>query len=487
LTSARTRHWQLQEPFPVPTMNVREGVSEKWQAGPVSNHLPRLEAEGRPPYMGRLRRHARPQAERVVSRLDKLRLRHILLVAFLLRAVIAARVLASGDEYLAPDSSSYRDAAAAFSATFINTEANDSLALRRTPGYPAFLWFADALGAPVVAALVAQVLAGVLSVAIIYYVGLEVTGHTGGASAALLLSLSPAHIVFSSYLLTECIFLLFLTGGLACLHAGWSRPNWPLTSLGSGLLGLSALIRPASLYLAVVFILFASAAWALRAGPRWAAAAIFLPGALAVGGWYVHNYNAYGAWTFTSISSINLLEYRAAPALANHAGISVYEAKEKLRQLTSQEADGDLNAANVARDRSAVAVRSLQNTPREAAVNTVEGAVRLLFSPVREAVYGFGYNDEDALATAAVIVLCGLNVLWLLALYALAALSVRPLWARHDRVVTVCALVIITYFVAVSAGPEARDPRLRLPILPAITLLAGVAIATRCPSIPEHA
>jgi 4-amino-4-deoxy-L-arabinose transferase-like glycosyltransferase len=422
----------------------------------------------------------------MVTQLGKLRLRHILLVAFLLRALIAARVLASGDEYLAPDSSSYRDAAATFTATFINTEAIDSLALRRTPGYPAFLWFAEALGAPVVAALVLQVLAGVLTVAIVYYVGFGVTGHIGGASAALLLSLSPAHIVFSSYLLTECIFLLFLTGGLACLHTGWFRRNWSVVSLGSGLLGLSALTRPAALYLAVAFILFASAAWALR-GPRWAAAAILLPGVLAVGGWYVHNYNAYDAWTFTSISSINLLEYRAAPALANQADISVYEAKERLRQLTSEEADGDLNAANVARDRIAVAVRSLQKTPREAAVNTVDGAVRLLFSPVREAVYGFGYNDEEVLATPAVIALSGLNVLWLLTLYALAALSVRRLWARHDRLVAVGALVVITYFVAVSAGPEARDPRLRLPILPAVTLLAGVAIATRCPSIPEHA
>lgn len=168
------------------------------------------------------------------------------------------------------------------------------------PGQTVFAAAALALsGGNLIGVKLAQVLLGVLSVALVYGLGRAWLGHPEGLVAAWICALYPNLVAFSHYLWSETLFTFLLLGALWCLTR---RPGAPLArdALAGGLLlGLAALTRATIFYFLPVLI--AWMAWAYR--PRWrqalaAGSLVALAATLLVVPWSVRNTRLHGGFVW---------------------------------------------------------------------------------------------------------------------------------------------------------------------------------------------
>jgi hypothetical protein len=161
----------------------------------------------------------------------------------------------------------------------------------RPPGYPLLL---AALG-PTVSwdwlrnlGYLQSVLA-VLTVAMAFLLGRRFLDPGWALFAALLTAFCPSLVVMSTYVLSETLFAFLLLGALLATVAAIRRPETTWPSLLAGLAwGATALVRPTSQFLPVLFLLLALLL--PRLAPLRRAAALCLLGfALAMAPWILRN------------------------------------------------------------------------------------------------------------------------------------------------------------------------------------------------------
>jgi hypothetical protein len=131
-----------------------------------------------------------------------------------------------------------------------------------TPGFPLFLTFMLGLFGhePVEPALMlvryVQCFIGLGAVWFIYKIGCRLFHPAAGILAALMAAVYPSYVWSASLILTEVVFLTAWTG-LLYMQVRIIQENRPRDHIGAGLLlGLTVLIRPNSLPIAVVPYLF---------------------------------------------------------------------------------------------------------------------------------------------------------------------------------------------------------------------------------------
>lgn len=200
----------------------------------------------------------------------------------------------------------------------------------RTPGYPALVavvrLFAGEARFPL---LFLQCLMGVACVALTAWLGARLGGPWTGLLAGLLLACDPAAIHLDNLILSESPYAFVLLGSIACtfLAAGSNRRAVAWALAGGALSGLAALVRPFGLLMFVVVapgILLATGSPMKR---RLLLAALWsLAHLLPVGLWTVRNGVRSGSWTFTTVSSYNLLVFQAATVRAGEEGMTCNDA-----------------------------------------------------------------------------------------------------------------------------------------------------------------
>ena len=194
------------------------------------------------------------------------------------------------------------------------------------------------------ALLVAQILIGVLTIWVIYLIGVLLWGPPAGLAAAAFMTFSPMQYYYSSVIMTEVPFALFAVlvaffGVKLLKNTGDEYKKWAL------LLGLSlavaTLFKTISLYLGFVVIagiLVAKISLAKTSSPLelcWksvlqSSILILLPFALIIGGWSVRNGMATGAYIYTDNAGTNMLNWRAGNVISAKYHIPIKEAQNRL-------------------------------------------------------------------------------------------------------------------------------------------------------------
>ncbi|HEY6843347.1 MAG TPA: hypothetical protein VI391_04210 [Thermoanaerobaculia bacterium] len=370
----------------------------------------------------------------------------------------------SNGDYHFPDSFTYLAPARAMlhGAGFVDALGRPETL--RTPAYPLLL---VVFGTHTLPVLILQHLLNVaLAIAIYLFVASRTASRLAALTGAVYFAIDPPTVHYANKLLTETLFTTVLF--VLFLFALEKR-----SAVASGLLiGVLILIRPIALF----FWIPLAAMW-----PRkWGQMAAFVAFSLALPlAWAGRNKIETGAFTVSPIGTFNLLEHRAAAALAIEDGGDDFK-KDLAEEQKGLEDDvnatmqdalhvdnvGKLPASTRAPFYTKIALRVLVQHPVAVVEMTLRGIFVNLFD-----------SDWDAIADVTTIspevVEWGLNALPVIA-FVLATVGTIALW-RADRRLALLLIITIGYFIVISAGSEAES-RFRVPVAPQLAIAAAFGV-----------
>ena len=402
----------------------------------------------------------------------------VLVVALVVRVAFDVPVFRHTSLALTPDArSGYVPLAHHLGDGYLHSESRlFEVGLYRTPAYPTFLGILFGLHAGIRGAVVVQAAIGALTVLLTYLLGLELAGTLAALFAAAVVALEPSGIAWSGYLQPEALFsLLFLAGIL--LWARALRRDGLLRGLAAGIaLGIAAITRPIGAYAPPLLVVGGSmvhraSTWRRRA---LVSAALLAGFGLVAGGWLVRNYVVADLPALGTIENANLLEYRAAGAVAEDKGIALSRARKELLASLERRLSPRPSVAERNREERALAISTLRHHLRGATISWAKGAARLVVGPARDAiVQRLDGGRPGATPRAIRLAVLGLAGVALVVTYLTAALG-TVLAALRRRVDVLMILgVPLIYVVVLSAGPQA-DARFRVPMLPFLAILSGI-------------
>lgn len=343
----------------------------------------------------------------------------------------------------------------------------------RTPGYPLFLAGVMTLfGSLTTPALAIQVLLSAATVLLVYVLGVRMWSAAAGLVAALLVTLEPLQFTTTGTLLTECLTALLLVAVALLGHrvlAG--TEHLPRRAAGLGLaLAAATMVRPGTYYL--IFLAAGFVVVRLRRDRRLRerAPAVLMafvaPVVLVVGGWQLRNHEQVGSWRVSGIEAKNTYEWRAAGVVAELDGVSLEEARTRLRAELPPV--GDQGAFRGRQYQEGMAV--LWAHPATTIEVTVRGLRDELFH-VRDTLPRETRTERlgDVAAWVATATLVAFYTVALLGWFA----SLRD---RRHVVAHLFVAGIAVYVLLASAGPEAygaRGERFRAPVIPLLALYAA--------------
>jgi 4-amino-4-deoxy-L-arabinose transferase-like glycosyltransferase len=373
----------------------------------------------------------------------------------------------------------------------------------RTPGYPLFIAAVYLVfGRHHLPVILLQIVLSVGTVWIVYWLARRLFDARAGLVAAVFLTLDAASFHASQMLMTDTLFTFLLVLAVGAGYALLSDRRAPWTwALALGVaLALATLVRPITYYL-VVPVFVGLLVWAIAVRLPWRPCAAMLllavvPSIVLVGGWQVRNYCATGSGEFSHIRGYNLLWYRGAGIVALRDGISIEEARERIRDslppmegwTTAEEYNlyGREGMALVRRH-PVLFVRMQARDTADVLVAPAQVLVVHLLTGEHLETSPFGdlfrlapgeYARTWVIGRPAVFAAFVYEMLYLLVLYAGAACGIwHALRAgRGQRAFHLLACGVILYFILLSAGPEAHS-RFRVPFMPLLALYAGLGLS----------
>lgn len=385
----------------------------------------------------------------------------LFLLAVVLRLVVVSVLLPDIKPEINPDG--YRALASNLLAGkgFVRDvpESGTSPCLMRTPGYPLFLSGLMVIGGDSLPLfLYAQCVAGALICVLVYLIGLHLLGLKGGILAGLLCAIDPNSVIRCADLRPDTLFtLVFSIGVLLVVWREQSVSAWFLAGL---LWGYAVLIRPIAIFWwfpAVVFIF-------LYHLPRRLIPVFAVAFLLMVTPWFVRNHHITGHWFMSTISTSNLLHYRAGGVIAFQKGIPLEAART---ESYARYGDLDYYDGQEAFDRKMdlypkEATKILLGSPGVTLRLTIEGFLRILVGHGADGLH-YALKDPRPLGVwwpkVYTLLLCASVILSLLGGY---RLGWRAWWP----------VVIVLYFVLLASAPEGGS-RFRLPAMPGLAVLVA--------------
>jgi 4-amino-4-deoxy-L-arabinose transferase-like glycosyltransferase len=401
-------------------------------------------------------------------------------LALLLRLATFAAADRPAQLFWLPDSVEYDQLAwnlVAQGAYSLETSAPWTPDLTRTPVYPLFVAGCYRLAGhrPAVAVAV-QIGFAVATVLLLWALGRRFFSAPAALAGAGFLALDPLSIHYAIQLLSESLFTLFFLGSLFCILAYVRRPGWPWVSAAAFVTGLAILCRPIAVFWPLALLPGPLVlAWQGRSWRPVGHFLVFVTGVAAVvGPWIVRNERVGGLAVLTTVPGINLYYHRAAVLIAEQQGIDVEEARlllaNRLRQAVARE---HLTPQQEYRLMLRWGEEIVAAAPRQY-VGAHLGAMARMFLPE---------PDRDLILCLGRAESYWLEVAFLMLVYGLGLIGFITGLCRPGRLPFLLLAAVPAYF-AVLSGPEAYD-RFRVPIMPTITLLAGVGLAVLFARIPR--
>ncbi len=392
-------------------------------------------------------------------------------LALLLRLAAFAAADRPAEFFHRPDSEEYDRLAwnlVAHGAYSLEESAPWTPDLTRTPVFPLFVAGCYSLaGHRPALAVLAQVGFAVATVLLLGALGRRFFTAPAALAGAALLALDPSSIRFATLLLSETLFTSLFLGSLFCLLAYLRTPGWGWLTAAALLTGLAILCRPIAVFWPAA--LLPGALLVARRERRWRPLGHYLVFLLAVaavvGPWVVRNACVGGLPVLTTVRGINLYYHRAAAVVAERQGVSFDEAQSLLaRRLREAVEREHLTPAQEYRLMERSGEEIIAAAPREYLGAQGHGMTNLFLpEPRRLPIPGL------SLAGA-----YWLEIGFLTVVYGLGLVGLGWGLCRPGRLRFLLLSAVLVYF-AVLSGPEAYD-RFRVPLMPAIALLAGVGL-----------
>jgi 4-amino-4-deoxy-L-arabinose transferase-like glycosyltransferase len=331
----------------------------------------------------------------------------------------------------------------------------------RCPGYPAFLAAIYGIfGIKPWLVVLVQLLLGVASVALVYAVGMEILGPGAALLGSLVYTLDFATVQNILPHLPDTLLVTLLLGSVWMLLRGVRRDRMMDLVFGGILFGLAALVKPIAQYLpvlAVPWILFFSGRGWKRAMAMALVLCFFF--ALTVLPWVGRNFALYGHASMSAQPWYSMLYYNVALTEMARTGKTYDQVKGELSELAGREGvNGIENPYSQAELYKKMAVRYIRNHPLPFAIENAKGVVRMFTNTNLGKTTLLGMAVAISLALGYLLASVGaLRLIQSGEYAALALLSGVPLY--------------FTMLTGVIGGS-----RYRLPLMPFISLLGGVAL-----------
>jgi len=207
----------------------------------------------------------------------------------------------------------------------------------RTPGYPLFAGALDILGGTALIYLTQAILQSVNCV-IIFLLTRKLFGEKAALIASLLCATDLMLAILNFSALSEVLYVFLISLSALVILPSILEPrrqHIPLFFLGGLLLGFAIHVRPAGLYLPIVYSVatLIAGVW----GGWWkkalsASVALVLGAALLVLPWVVRNHAIFGIPRLTTNDNIVLAFYTGAGAYQVHYGVDLGTAKQMIAQ-----------------------------------------------------------------------------------------------------------------------------------------------------------
>jgi Dolichyl-phosphate-mannose-protein mannosyltransferase len=294
------------------------------------------------------------------------------------------------------------------------------------------------------------------------------SGRVAGIAAALMIIDFPL-LEAANSILTELLFTVLIS---IVYWLFWrSRSAWEL-ALAGFMAGAAVLVRPVGLYFifpAILFLVITHRGPGLNLLKTTGAFAMCF--ALIPCLWSVRNEREIGRFTVSTVPGYSMLQYKAAGSIAMDQPGDFRRNFEVAQKQVEQQACSrrDCTAMSPA-ERSdyfyTFGVDAIRHHRRGLVLSTARGiAVMLLDGGANTMTWLFGTSWPRGMR---------IMLAYTVPILAAALYGLVRCWRRNWRFFWF-ALVIIGYFVVVSAGPEAYG-RFRLPFLPIYALLAANGI-----------
>jgi hypothetical protein len=380
----------------------------------------------------------------------------------------------------------------------------------RTPVYPGFVALIYKLAGPgfLIPALV-QIAMALLTILMLTRWCSRELGTGAAVVAGLLFALDIDYAHLNVTLWSETLYLLFLVPAMIIWSGLLSTPRPSAGAAGGVLFGLAALTRPAAALIAPLAALSTflggwlggrrekrrpgSLGASRRESGFWAAILLAAMALSIAAPWVWRNHETFGIARLSSSAGWNLLHVHAARLLAATEGKPVEEVQRTLDAevdslLWAEEIGNPLARSDL---EAVVALEVFRKYPGEYAKLQLGGMANLLLSPGRSRwVISMGGEPEfrpvaqriaelgwvRGLMEAArgelwISLLAVVRVVWLLALYALAALGLYAL-IKERRIAIWFPFAAYALYALLLAGPLG-DSRFRVALLPSLVIFAG--------------
>lgn len=411
-----------------------------------------------------------------MSAMRKTLLLMLLSMALSLRLLVLVTGLHHRGQVLTPDSSDYLALATSLVRTGQFVGPGGEPEWVRTPGYPMLLASVMAVSgttglAVTPAALIAQVVLDVATVALVVVLATRLAGPAAGLLAGAIYATSAVVLAGCCRVLSDTAFVFVLTACAWVWVEHLRRPRWSLALLAAALLAGAAYIRPIALLLALpAGVVLLTRRWPMGL----AFCGLFVA---AVCPWVLRNGLAGGYWGFSAIDAVNINRYTAAATLARREGIDIDAARARLAP------PADLGGAARYQHMRREGWRVVGQSPALAvgthlagnAANLLPGSTDLL------EVLGLSLGQRGTLAvlrrdglvpavrhyfagaSPTALVLAAATSVWLAAVYlGLVMQAIRKL--RDGMGLTAWLLLAVTLVLLLAPGP-AGHPRFRIPAM----------------------
>ncbi len=184
----------------------------------------------------------------------------------------------------------------------------------RTPGYPFFVSIIYSIfGSQPFTAIIVQIFLNLLSIILLYKIGIELFSEKAGFIAAVLFAIDLHHTIFIYYILTETIYTTVFLAALLFYVKAIKSSQLKFFILTGLIYGISTLIRPISQYYIGGIFLF-TLLWYFKEWKNGIKFSVMLMTAyfVAIAPWCYRNYSEYGHFALSNIKGYNLLFWNAS-------------------------------------------------------------------------------------------------------------------------------------------------------------------------------
>jgi 4-amino-4-deoxy-L-arabinose transferase-like glycosyltransferase len=419
----------------------------------------------------------------------------VILLALLLRLSVLPIAYLYPDRVMSNDSPTYIDPARQLIANGYYTYPS----LLRTPLYPMFLALVFTLfGDSLVSIIVIQILLSTFNVFLTYLLARKFFSSSTAIIASLFLAIGLESITSQFFILSETFFTTLFLGAVYCLAEYKFTQRWTWL-VGSGILmGLSILCRPIALYFPVLILIFFAFLHHRELKKLLLSCGIFLIAvSVVIVPWYYRSYILTGKPILSTITNYNLLFYNAASLDAELNDRSLDEQQEiytnrvqtvlaEMKILRTEKSLDDIYGNLAKRIILGHPVQYIFTHLKYDARNFLPGMAGALeiFSPLDNgsrdgaeilhkeglsATFSLYFGDDWVSLFILAPFIMILFIIYLADLFGAIVLVKQRSWF-----VIGLLLLPIAYYLLIPGAPS--NSRFRVPVMPYMSILAGVGI-----------